>query len=355
MMDEDFAMVRDLGCTGVRLPHYEHADYEYSLCDRLGLLVWAELALVNRVTDTQEFADITKSQLRELIKQNYNHPSILFWSMYNEPGIDRKRGDQEWHLVDSLVSLAHELDPTRPTTGAVSMSAKPWLDWVMDVTSFNRYWGWYDGAPSLWKTRLDALKAEAGGRSFGISEYGAGASVNQHESDPKQPKTGGSWHPEEWQSVVHEAAWPELESRPWIWCKLLWVMFDFPSSGRNEGDQGGINDKGLVTGDRKIRKDAFFYYKACWTDKPMVYITERRYSPRPAGTYSVKVYSNCPSVELWVDGKSVGAVAGTSHVFVWPGVVLETGIHELRATEIGAPEPATDSIKIVAAPPQPGQ
>ena len=191
MQREDYDMVRELGCTGVRMPHYQHADNEYSLCDERGLVVWAELALVNRVTDSTEFRLNLTQQLTELIKQNYNHPSIFFWSMYNEPGIDRTRGDKEWRIVPELVTLAHNLDPTRLTTGAASMSAGSWLDWCMDVASFNRYWGWYDGEAVLWNTRLPALRTDALGRSFGISEYGAGASVNQHEPNPSHPKTGG--------------------------------------------------------------------------------------------------------------------------------------------------------------------
>ena len=344
MQREDYDMVRELGCTGVRMPHYQHAENEYSLCDERGLVVWAELALVNRVTDSPEFSANVKQQLTELIKQNYNHPSICFWSMYNEPGIDRTRGDKEWQIVPDLVKLAHELDPSRPTTGAVSMGATSWLDWCMDISSFNRYWGWYDGEASLWQTRLPALRREAQMRSFGISEYGAGASVNQHEANPKRPKTAGPWHPEEYQALVHEAAWPEMRDKPWIWCKFLWVMFDFGSSGRNEGDHAGINDKGLVTGDRKIRKDAFYYYKAQWTTAPFVYVTDRRFDPHPPGSGTLKVYSNCASVELFVNGRSLGVKAGVDHVFLWPDVDLAIGRAEVRAVGVVARKKTTDRV-----------
>ncbi|MHB8635410.1 MAG: glycoside hydrolase family 2 protein [Fimbriimonadaceae bacterium] len=331
MQRQDYAMVRELGCTGVRMPHYQHAQNEYALCDKLGLVAWAELALVNRVTPSPEFSANIKRQLSELIKQNYNHPSILFWSMYNEPGIDRKRGDAEWRIVPELVALAHRLDPTRLTTGAVSMGATHWLDWCMDITAFNRYWGWYDGEATLWKTRLPALRQEAAMRSFGMSEYGAGASVHQHQANPPHPKTTSKWHPEEWQALVHETAWPVLQDKPWIWCKFVWVMFDFASSGRNEGDHAGINDKGLVTGDRKTRKDAFYYYKAQWTTPPFVYVTDRRFNPHPAARSDLKVYSNCATVELFVNGKSLGVKTSAARVFVWPGVNLASGRTEVEA------------------------
>ncbi len=330
LQDEDYAMVHELGCTGVRMPHYQHAEHEYELCDRYGILVWAELALVNQVTDSPEFYANAKQQLRELIKQNYNRPSILFWSMYNEPNVDRRRGDNEWRLVKELVALAHEEDPTRLTTGAASMSAKEPLDWYMDLASFNRYWGWYGGTPEQWEASLQALRKEAGGRSFGISEFGAGASIHQHETNPKHPATTGRWHPEEWQAEVHEKVWPVLENKPWMWCKLLWVMFDFSSDGRSEGDHLGINDKGLVTGDRKTRKDAFFYYKAYWSETPFAAIADRRYDPHPGGQVTVKVYSNCDSVELWLNGKTMGSKRGADHIFTW-SLNLPAGTADLEA------------------------
>lgn len=325
MQEEDYRLVHELGCTSVRMAHYQHAEHEYELCDRYGLVVWAELALVNLVTDSPEFFDNAKQQLRELIKQNYNHPSILFWSMYNEPAIDKKRGENEWRLVKELNALAKELDPDRLTTGAASAGTTAGPNWYMDVASFNRYWGWYGGAAATWPTNLDKMKDEAAGRSFGISEYGAGASVKQHENNPKQPAPGGKWHPEEYQALFHETVWPALRARPWIWCKLVWVMFDFGSDSRNEGDHPGINDKGLITGDRKIRKDAFFYYRANWTSTPFVYIADRRFNPRPTGLFDLKVYSNCDTVELFLNGRSLGTRHEPEHVFVWPNVDLSGG------------------------------
>lgn len=341
MQEQDYAMVHELGATGVRLPHYQHCDYEYTLCDRYGLVCWAELCLVNHMTDSPEFKDITKQQLRELIKQNYNHPSIFFWSMYNEPAIDRKIGDGEWDLVKDLVALARQLDPKRLTTGAASMAVPERMNWYMDVTSFNRYWGWYDGEADNSDLRLNRMLQESHDRPFGFSEWGAGASIKQHEIPPKHPKTDGPWHPEEWQSETHEKIWAAIRDKPWMWCKLLWVMFDFPSDGRHEGDHDGINDKGLVTGDRLVKKDAFYFYKAQWTTAPMVYITSRRFNPRPAGPADIKVYSTCSSVELVVDGHSLGFKTSPSHVFVWPAVPLAVGSVKVEARGSGASDSVT--------------
>jgi beta-galactosidase len=343
MQDEDYRMVQELGCTGVRLPHYQHADHEYELCDQMGLVVWAELALVNQVTDSPEFYDNAKQQLRELIKQNYNHPSILFWSLYNEPWVTKKMDLHAWRLVPELVTLAHEIDPGRLTTGAASIGADNPLDWYMDVTAINRYWGWYGGKAGDWPKNLVSLRREASNRTFGISEYGAGASIHQHENDVKQPKADGKWHPEEYQAVAHEQMWNAMKDQRWMWCKQIWVMFDFASASRKEGDEVGINDKGLVTGDRKTRKDAFFFYKANWTDKPFVYITDRRFNPRPVGPSLLKVYSNCPKVELFLNGKSLGVRENAGHVFTWPDISL-SGSESVKAVGYAADSQVSDHV-----------
>jgi beta-galactosidase len=331
MQDEDYAMVKELGCTGVRMPHYQHAPHEYELCDRLGLAVWAELALVNQVSNTPEFRANAEEQLRELIKQNYNHPSILFWSLYNELWLDKK-SEPGMRQIETLNALAKRLDPNRLTTGAAVTSLGNWLTDVGDVPSVNKYWGWYGGAPTIWPDEMDKLRKQSPDRGFGISEYGAGASVIQHEVPPRQPAPSSKWHPEEWQSLVHEYAWPALADRPYVWNKFIWVMFDFGSSGRNEGDHPGINDKGLVTGDRKTRKDAFFYYKAQWTKSPFVHLNSSRFNPRQAGTTEVRVYSNETRVLLTLDGKSLGEMTRIAPgVFVMAGVELPPGDHTVEA------------------------
>jgi beta-galactosidase len=328
-IDKSYRLIEEMGCTTVRLAHYQHPDYEYSLCDHAGIVVWAEACLVNRIGDTAAFSENAKQQVRELIKQNYNHPSIFFWSLFNELG-PRTRTD--WQLVHDLNDIAHDLDPDRRTVAASHLPAQIPLNGYTDIIGFNRYFGWYTGTIADWPTELDKLRATLPNRAIGISEYGAGASVLQHEEHPTtQPSTKGHWHPEEWQSTVHETAWRAIKDRPWLWATYVWSMFDFASDARDEGDTPGRNDKGLVTADREIKKDAFYFYKANWTEDPFVHICEKRFDPRPVGPAELKVYSNCDSVELFLNGKSLGNRSCSDHVFVWNQVLLRQGKCELAA------------------------
>jgi beta-galactosidase len=354
---EDFDIIMDMGCNAIRLAHYQHAQEFYDLCDRGGLVVWAESCLVNSVSLSSSFDDTAKQQLRELIKQSYNHPSICFWSLYNELRGRRDRNqtsaqwkeilDHEVALITALNDEAHQLDPTRLTTAASNIDdGRHPLHQITDVIAFNRYYGWYTDTISVWPKDLDALHASIPNRAMGISEYGAGASIFQHEFNPKQPKTTGVWHPEDWQTVVHEAAYRAMKDRPYLWGTFLWNMFDFASDGRAEGDHLGRNDKGLVTYDRKTKKDAFFFYKANWSSDPVIYITDRRYNPRNVGEGPVKVYSNCDSVELKLNGASLGSVPGDTCVYVWPDVKLVRGKNQLEATGTRAGRMYSDSITI---------
>lgn len=349
MQEEDYRLVREMGCTGVRMAHYQHADYEVELCDRLGLVVWAELAAVNQVSDTPAFRDNAAQQLRELIKQSANHPSVLMWSLYNEPWIDKVKGDGEWRVMEDLVRLAKSMDPDRLVTGAMNWGPNYWLTWIGDIASLNHYWGWYDGAATDWPARIEAIRKEAGGRTFGISEYGAGASVIQHEVPPRPVVPASRWHPEEYQSQFHETVWPALEARPWLWCKLIWVMFDFPADWRNEGDRPGINDKGLVTADRKTKKDVFYYYQALWTKTSVLHIASRRFDPRPPGQTEIRVYSNLPAVRLRLDGRDLGEMAKVAPgVFVKTDVTLTEGRHTVVASGGRSSESVTWTVRPIA-------
>ncbi|HSV13900.1 MAG TPA: glycoside hydrolase family 2 TIM barrel-domain containing protein, partial [Tepidisphaeraceae bacterium] len=303
---EDFALIMEMGCTGIRLAHYQHAQEFYDLCDKGGLVVWAEACLVNEVTASQAFDDVARQQVRELVKQNFNHPAICFWSLFNElrdPGgvkgeqleIQRKH---QIDLVSSLNDEAHQLDPSRLTTGATNQPKPEYeLNKITDVIAFNRYDGWYRKAATDWPKELDDTKAALPGRAIGISEYGAGGGIHMHEANPpRKPKgTVQAWHPEEWQCYVHEQAYGAMKQRPWLWGTFLWNMFDFAADNRHEGEHAGINDKGMVTYDRKVKKDVFFFYKANWTQTPVTYIAERRHTDRVYRTAPVKVYSNATS------------------------------------------------------------
>ena len=326
-------MIEELGCTAVRLAHYQHAQYFYDLCDRGGMVVWAELPLVNAIGSSAGFADNARIQLTELVKQNFNHPSIVCWCLFNElhSKTSWNEAPASWDLVPHLNAVVKQLDPTRFSTSASCIRPDDPLNAATDIIAFNRYTGWYFGAPSYWPATLDELRRKLPGRAIGISEFGAGASIQQHELNPQQPKTDSHWHPEEYQCTVHEAAWKAMKERPWLWCTFIWNMFDFAVDNRDEGDHPGRNDKGLMTYDRKTKKDAFFWYKANWSDHPFVYITSRRFVNRTASNTPVKIYSNCETVELKINRVSQGVGRSEDHIFIWKEVTLRRGKNRIEA------------------------
>lgn len=332
--DEDANLIMEIGATCVRLAHYPHSNYFLSLCDKAGLVVWAEIPLVNQIYNTPAFAENAKQQLTELIRQRYNHPSIFFWSLYNELGNSGKSDDPR-PLLTELQSLAKQEDSTRLTTAASNDPSNKWpgVRKIADLIAWNTYPGWYKPDPTQMVKDIDKYKRDANDKPIGISEYGAGANIKQHEQNMKKaPTPGGKWHPEEWQAIVHEENYAAMEARPYLWATFTWVMFDFGSAGRNEGSTPGINDKGLVTADRKTRKDAFYFYKAKWSAEPVVYITSRRHTERTDPNTTVKIYSNCDSVELKVNGQSLGGKTETSRVFKWFDIRLKPGLNIIEAT-----------------------
>jgi beta-galactosidase len=337
--DEDANLILEMGANCVRLAHYPHSNYFISLCDKAGLVVWAEIPLVNQVYDTPAFAENAKQQLTELIRQKYNHPSIFFWSLYNELG-NSGRCDDPRPLLNELQSLAKQEDPTRLTTAASNDPSSKWpgVRAIADLIFWNTYPGWYRATPPQMAQDIDRYKKDANDKPLGISEYGAGASIKQHEQNMKKaPTPGGKWHPEEWQAIVHEENYAAMEARPYIWGSFAWVMFDFSASWRTEGDTAGVNDKGLVTADRKTRKDAFYFYKAKWTAEPFVYITSRRHTERTDPNTMVKVYSNCDSVELKINGQTIGSQTEKNCVFKWFDIRLKPSLNtiEVSATREG--------------------
>jgi len=345
---QDFRMIEEIGANAIRLAHYQHAQEFYDLCDRGGMVVWAELALVDDVHPSPEFAAVCQQQLRELVKQNFNHPSIFFWSLQNElvPDSDPKLYTQ---IVRDLNTLAKTLDPTRLT--AVASRSKydgnTGINSASDVIAYNVYRGWYEGKPEDFASYADKLHQRFPQARIGISEYGAGASVNQHEYPTKKPPTRGAWHPEEWQSTLHEITWKAMVERPYLWGTFVWNMFDFGSDGRSEGERLGQNDKGLVSFDRTIRKDAFFWYKANWNPEPMVHITSKRFNPRPAGAVDIRIYSNCDSVELFQNELSLGARSSVDKIFVWTACDLKAGKNHLRAVGFRDRKRITDELQLV--------
>ncbi|MBX3380985.1 MAG: beta galactosidase jelly roll domain-containing protein, partial [Phycisphaeraceae bacterium] len=244
--DKDFDLLLEMGSTGVRLAHYQHSDYAYSLCDKNGLLVWAEIPLVDKIAPTPEFAANAKQQLRELIKQNFNHPSIICWSISNElwMGRDQNNGST---LPAELYSLAKSLDLSRPIVLADNGGPADDFNTITDAIAFNRYYGWYVDTADDWGSEkgIDGLHRAFPKRPVGISEYGAGANPEHHEWPTQMPRHNGPWHPEEYQALLHEKAWNVMKTRDWLWCIFFWNGFDFATPVRQEGGFQSRNDKGL--------------------------------------------------------------------------------------------------------------
>jgi beta-galactosidase len=347
----DAADITDMGCTGVRLSHYQQSPTFYDLMDRAGVVVWAEIPLVNQITESAAFGDNAEQQVRELVKQNYNHPAICFWGLFNELN-NGKTEPTELALLRRLNDVAHRLDPTRPTTGASSQSVHDALAMVPDLTAYNRYPGWYNVPTDDWPRLLAEFHRVHPDRCVAVSEYGAGASIAQHEAEPlRRPKANSGWHPEEWQASVHERSWAAIKDQPWVWAAFVWCLHDFASDGRREGDTYGRNDKGLVTFDGRTRKDAFYFYQANWSSAPMVHITDRRYTPRPSTTGPVKIYSNCNDVRLTVNGRAMAAVNPNDvHVFVWPDARLNPGPNRIEATATRGGTTVTDGYNVMVDP-----
>ncbi len=334
-IEEDQRLIYEMGARAIRLAHYPHPSLAYELCDRDGLLAWAEIPIVSKIDDSKEFAANARQQLIEMIRQHYNHPSIFTWGIFNE--IYMAPSPKAGELVKELNALAKKEDPTRPTIAGTHKYFPDICD-ETDLLGFNEYPGWYWGKPEdmIWKLK-DFLR-DSGKRGACVSEYGSGASVKQHEIPAKMPKHNGPWHPEEWQGIMHEAAWDAIINNPTVWGSFVWNMYDFASDWRNEGDRLGINDKGLVTWDRKTRKDTYFFYKANWTPEPLVYITSRRFVNRTDSVTPVKIYTNAPEAELFVNGKSLGKKQPDSiRRITWENVTLQPGKNdvEVKATKGG--------------------
>ena len=321
--EQDLRMIQEMGATFVRFAHYQHDQQAYDLCDQLGLVAWAENALVNTVSQNPSFAEVTAVQMADLIRQNFNHPSIVVWSAGNEVQGDKPGASD---LLIRMNSVEKSEDYTRPSVIATCYDETPGT-YSMDMVAHNKYFGWYTGVFADFPKWLDAQHDKMPGGCQGMSEFGAGAGINTHSSNPKALD-----HSEEWQTLFHEAYWRCLRDKPWVWCKAVWAMFDFASVGRNEGEHKGFNDKGLVTRDRLVKKDAFFWYKANWNPLPMVYITSRRFTPRTEKETTVKVYSNCENAELFLNGTSLGKKWPDDHIALWKNVVLSPGKNQLQVT-----------------------
>ncbi len=307
--EEDMSLIREVGATTIRLAHYQHDQHFYDLCDKYGLVIWAEIPYISQHMPTAR--ENTISQMKELITQNYNHPSIVVWGLSNEISM---KGDEDPDLLVNhriLNDLCHEMDKTRLTTiAAVSPCSieSPYIQ-IPDVVSYNHYFGWYGGDTSMNGPWFDKFHERWPEIPIGCSEYGCEA-LNWHTSKPVQGD-----YTEEYQAYYHEELIKQLFSRKYMWATHVWNMFDFGADARSEGGENGQNHKGLVTFDRKYKKDSFYAYKAWLSDEPFVHLCGKRYVDRVEDVTKVTVYSNLPEIELFANGTSLGKIAAEDHFF----------------------------------------
>lgn len=341
-IDEDLGIFHEMGVTGLRLAHMQHPPRVYERADELGLLILTEVPLVDDHDQSDAFRENLVQQMRELIAQHYNNPSVALWGIGNEV---RKSDAASNRILADLNRTAKTLDPLRPTTYAhCCLDDNDPIALHSDTVSYNRYFGWYWTKSEDIGPWADALHAKLPNRPIGVSEYGAGASI-LHQEDPvvKRPESNGYWHPEQYQTDFHIKHWLEMKKRSFLWSTFVWVGIDFPSFKRNEGDRPAINDKGLVTEDR-TPKDAYFWYQANWAETPMLHIASRRDVNKRTQQVKVMVFSNQPSVELRLNGGEWTRVPVEDRMAKWT-VELDKGENRIEArARTAAGKMLTDAV-----------
>ena len=311
MHDEDMALIKEIGANTIRLAHYQHDQYFYDLCDEVGMVVWAEIPYISEHMPNGR--ENTISQMKELIIQNYNHPCIVCWGVSNEITISTKDKKDMLDNHRQLNDLCHEMDKTRLTTLACYAMCGPFnrSAHITDMVSWNLYLGWYVPGFILNDLWMGFFHLCFPNRPFGYSEYGAEGMPNLHSAHPHRGD-----HTEEYQAKYHEYMLRCFKRHPWMWATHVWNMFDFAADARDQGGEPGMNHKGLVTFDRKTKKDSFYLYKAWWSNEAFVHICSKRFVERTGSTATVKVYSNQSTVALYVNGNKVGEQTG-EHVFTF--------------------------------------
>lgn len=347
--EEDAALMLEMGVNAVRLAHYPQATYFYDLMDKNGIIVWAEIPFIGPGGyDDKGFVNLPsfrangKEQLKELIRQHFNHPSICVWGLFNEL---LESGDNPVEYIKELNELAHQEDAIRPTTSASNQMGA--LNFITDAIAWNRYDGWYGGTPADLGRWLDGMHRDHPEIRIAISEYGAGASIYHQQDSLVKSVPNSWWHPENWQTYYHIENWKAISSRPYIWGSFVWNMFDFGAAHRTEGDRPGINDKGLVTFDRKVCKDAFYFYKANWNkEEPVLYLAGKRNTVRSRRLQTITAFTNQPGAELFVNGKSYGKAMPDQYATLeWKNVELQPGENEIKVVSINKKIKLTDSFR----------
>ena len=324
-MDRDMELIREVGANTIRLAHYQHSQYFYDLCDQYGMVVWAEIPYISEHMPGGRAN--TFFQMKELIVQNYNHPCIVTWGISNEITISGKNREDMLDNHHALQRYVKKLDPTRPTTLACYAMCHPFhpVTKITDLVAWNLYLGWYVPGLRLNDLFMEFYHHKYPTRPLGYSEYGAEGMPNLHSEKPRRGD-----HSEEYQAKYHEYMLECFDRHPFLWSTYVWNMFDFAADARDQGGEPGMNHKGLVTFDRKIKKDSFYLYKAWWSDKPFVHLCGKRFKYRAGQTTEVTVYSNRSEVSLYNNGKLVGTKKG-AHAFHFTMKLAEKNQLEVRA------------------------
>ncbi|MEG8026622.1 glycoside hydrolase family 2 TIM barrel-domain containing protein [Sphingomonas aerolata] len=376
-IEQDFAIMREMGVNSIRLTHYQHGQVIHDLADRYGMVLWDEIPLVSRWTwgddavATAGLRDDARQQLRELIRQNGNHASVFNWGIANEVDFGKSLpafittskdtpAPDPLPLLRELNALAKSEDPSRATALATCCEGRllgsadiPITAEAADLGGANRYFGWYYGQPGDLGKHLDSLRALRPNQPVSVTEYGAGGATTIHTDNPLGGKVDqrGRNQPEEYESYIHETAWATLSAKPYLWGTWLWNSFDFATTVRREGDAIDINTKGLVTYDRKIRKDAYYFYKANWTATPTVHVAGRRYVDRAYPVADVRVYSNAPRTDLLVNHRVVGTLSACPQMIcAWSNVALAAGANRVVARGVFPTGAVDDAIEWRVAP-----
>ncbi|MCW2118806.1 glycoside hydrolase family 2 protein [Flavobacterium sp. 7A] len=340
----DMELIDEIGATSLRLSHYQHSDKTYELADEKGVLVWSEIPFVHDWSSRE--GGNANQQLKELILQNYNHPSIFVWGLWNE--VRSWNGDKAPAVVltKELNQLAHKLDKTRMTTSASDRDMVDDMGGITDLQAWNKYFGWYGNSIEEMATWLDKSHREHPEIKIGLSEYGAGGNIN-HQDITKLDKPKGNYFPEMEQSRYHEITWKILKDRPFVWGTFVWNMFDFSVAGWNRGGIKNLNHKGLVTFDRKTKKDAFYFYKANWSKAPVLYIAERRNNVRTTAMTSIKVYTNLIKVTLYVNNKKIKTqkLESDINVITFDAITLNKGKNEIKIISADKSSKLEDEVK----------
>ncbi|MEG8052253.1 glycoside hydrolase family 2 TIM barrel-domain containing protein [Sphingomonas aerolata] len=376
-IEQDVAIMREMGVNSIRLTHYQHGQVIHDLADRYGMVLWDEIPLVSRWTwgddavATAGLRDDARQQLRELIRQNGNHASVFNWGIANEVDFGKSLpafittskdtpAPDPLPLLRELNALAKSEDPSRATALATCCEGRllgsadiPITAEAADLGGANRYFGWYYGQPGDLGKHLDSLRALRPNQPVSVTEYGAGGATTIHTDNPLGGKVDqrGRNQPEEYESYIHETAWATLSAKPYLWGTWLWNSFDFATTVRREGDAIDINTKGLVTYDRKIRKDAYYFYKANWTATPTVHVAGRRYVDRAYPVADVRVYSNAPRTDLLVNDRVVGTLSACPQMIcAWSNVALAAGANRVVARGVFPTGAVDDAIEWRVAP-----